>query len=100
MTEPSFFRACLWLTWRGGGGKLMNMKMATTLAEKRRWVQQWRETAIALDEVKRDELANLTERAAWRQIEGLLSLAPHYRRLSRTSGLVKQQAWFHKRNRV
>lgn len=60
---------------------------------------QWREAAIALDEVKRDELANLTERGAWRQIEALLSLAPHYRRLSRTSGLVKQQAWFHKRNR-
>jgi len=75
------------------------MKMATTPAEQRRWMQQWREAAIFLDEVKRDELASLTEHGAWRQIEGLLSLAPHYRRLSRTSGLVKQQAWFHKRNR-
>jgi hypothetical protein len=72
------------------------MKMATTPAEQRRWMQQWREAAIALDEVRRDELANLTEREAWRQIEAVLSLAPHYRRLSRTSGLVKQQAWFHK----
>ena len=70
--------------------------MATTPAEQRRWMQQWREAAIALDEVRRDELANLTEREAWRQIEAVLSLAPHYRRLSRTSGLVKQQAWFHK----
>ena len=75
------------------------MKMATTPAEKRRWMQQWRRAAIALEEVKRDELANLTERQAWRQIEGLLSLAPFYRRLSRTSGLVRQQAWFHKRIR-
>jgi len=75
------------------------MKMATTPAEQRRWMQQWRETAIMLDEVKRDELASLTEWGAWRQIDGLLSLASHYRRLSRTSGLVKQQAWFHKRNR-
>ena len=75
------------------------MKMATTPADQKRWMAQWREAAIALDEVKRDELANLTERDAWRQIEALLSLAPHYRRLSRTSGLVKQQAWFHKRNR-
>jgi len=73
--------------------------MATTAAEKRRWMQQWREAAIFLDEVKRDELASLTVHQAWRQVEGLLSLAPHYRRLSRTSGLVKQQAWFHKRNR-
>ena len=76
------------------------MKRATTLERNRQWVQQWRETAIFLDEVKRDELANLTERDAWRQIEGLLSLAPGYRRLSRTSGLVKQQAWFHKRGRT
>ena len=74
--------------------------MATTPAEQRRWMQQWREAAIALDGIKRDELANLTERDAWRQIEGLLSLAPGYRRLSRTSGLVKQQAWFHKRGRT
>jgi hypothetical protein len=72
------------------------MKMATTRAEQRRWMQQWREAAIMLDEVKRDELANLSERDAWRQIEAVLSLAPHYRRLSRTSGLVKQQAWFMK----
>ena len=74
--------------------------MATTPAEQRRWMQQWREATIALDGIKRDELANLTERDAWRQIEGLLSLAPGYRRLSRTSGLVKQQAWFHKRGRT
>ena len=73
--------------------------MATTPAEQRRWMQQWRDAAVALDEVRRDELANLTERQAWRQIEGLLSLAPFYRRLSRTSGLVRQQAWFHKRIR-
>lgn len=75
------------------------MKMATTPAQQRRWTAQWREAAVMLDEVKRDELANLTEREAWRQTESLLSLAPHYRRLSRTSGLVQQQAWFHKRNR-
>jgi hypothetical protein len=75
------------------------MKMATTPAEQRRWMRQWREAAIALDEVRRDELANLSEGEAWRQIEAVLALAPHYRRLSRTSGLVKQQAWFHKRGR-
>lgn len=62
-------------------------------------MRQWREAAIYLDEVKRDELANMTEEEGWRAIESLLSLAPHYRRLSRTSGLVKQQAWFHKWNR-
>jgi len=75
------------------------MKMATTTEELRQWVQQWRETGIFLEEVKRDELANMTDEEGWRAIESVLSLAPHYRRLSRTSGLVKQQAWFHKRKR-
>lgn len=59
-------------------------------------MQQRREEAIVLDEVWRDQLANLTEREAWRQIEAVFSRAPHYRRLSRTSGLVQQQAWFMK----
>ena len=89
----------LGLTWAGGKGRLLSMKMATTPAEQRRWMKQWREAAIALDEVRRDELANLTEREAWRQIESVLSLAASYRRLSRTSGLVEQQAWFHKLKR-
>lgn len=75
------------------------MKMATTPEEQRQWMQQWREAAIFMDEVKRDELANMTAEEGWRATESLLSLAPHYRRLSRTSGLVEQQAWFHKRNR-
>ena len=75
------------------------MKRATTLEKNRQRVEQWRETAIFLDEVKRDELANMTDEERWRQIEAALSLAPHYRRQSRTSGLVRQQAWFHKRNR-
>jgi len=70
--------------------------MATTPAEQRRWMEQRREAANALDEVRRDELANLTEREAWRKIEAVLSLARHYRRPSRTSGLVEQQAWFMK----
>jgi hypothetical protein len=75
------------------------MKMATTPEEQRQWMRQRREAAVYLDEVKRDELANMTSEEGWRAIESLLSLAPHYRRLSRTSGLVKQQAWFHKRKR-
>ena len=72
------------------------MKKATTRETNRRWVEQWRETGIFLDEVKRDELANMTDEEGWRAIEAALSLAPHYRRLSRTSGLVKQQALFAK----
>jgi hypothetical protein len=72
------------------------MKKATTPAEQRRRMQQQREAVVALDEVWRDHLANLTECESWRQFEAVLSRAPHSRRLSRTSGLVKQQAWFMK----
>jgi hypothetical protein len=75
------------------------MKMATTPEEQRQWMQQWREAAIFMDEVKRDELANMTAEEGWRAMESLLSLVPHYRRLSRTSGLVEQQAFFHQKKR-
>ena len=75
------------------------MKQATTLERNRQWVEQWRQTAIFLDEVKRDELANMTDEGGWKAIEAVLALAPYYRRLSRTSGLVQQQTWFHKRKR-
>ena len=75
------------------------MKLARTKQEQRRWMAQWREAAIALDEVKREELANLTADQAWRMTERLLSLAPCYRRRKPTSGLVRQQALFQKRSR-
>jgi len=71
------------------------MKLATTPEEQRRWVEQWREASIALDEVRRDELANLTDEEAWRQTDALLELAEHYREESSSSGLVEQQFWFH-----
>jgi hypothetical protein len=37
------------------------MKIATTPEEQRQWMRQWREAAIYMDEVKRDELANMTD---------------------------------------
>jgi hypothetical protein len=75
------------------------MKLATTPEEQRRWMEQWREAAIALDEVRRDELANLTDEEAWRQTDALLELADHYREESLSSGLVDQQLWFHLRRK-
>lgn len=73
------------------------MKLATTPEEQRRWMDQWRSAAVALDEVKRDELASLTDEEAWQKTERLLELAPFYRRRTRSSGFVKQQSWFHRR---
>jgi len=89
----------LWLTWAGGSGKLGSMKMATTAAEKRRWMEQWREAAIFLDEVKRDELASLTAQDARRQIKSVLGLPRGWRNPDEPCGLVEQQAFFHRRRR-
>jgi hypothetical protein len=72
------------------------MKLATTTEEERRWVQQWRETAIFLDEVKRDDLANLTAEEAWRTIESLQSIKDGWRDPNAVCGLIEQQALFAK----
>ncbi|MBI3879873.1 MAG: hypothetical protein HY301_07380 [Verrucomicrobia bacterium] len=72
------------------------MKTKLDHETQRRLVRQWGKTGEWLEEVKRKELAALTDAEAWRQTEALLSLAPHYRRRRRTSGLVQQQAWFHR----
>jgi hypothetical protein len=75
------------------------MKMATTPAEKRRWMQQWRQTAIFLDEVKRDELANRTSQQIKRQIRNVLGLPRGWRNPDEPCGLVEQQAFFQRRRR-
>jgi hypothetical protein len=73
------------------------MKLATTPTEQRAWMEQWRQAARALEEVKYQELISLTEEEAWNKTERLLELASFYRRETETSGLVEQQAWFHRR---
>jgi hypothetical protein len=75
------------------------MKMATTPAEKRRWMQQWRWAAIALDEVKRDELANLTPQDAQRQIKRVLGFPGGWHNPDESCGLIEQQAFFQRRRR-
>jgi len=75
------------------------MKMATTPAEQRRWMQQWREAAIALDEVKRDELANLSERDARRQVKSILGLPRGWRNPDEPCGLIEQQRFFNRQRR-
>ena len=70
-----------------------------TPEEQQSFREQWRRTAIALDEAHREELASLTDTQAWQQIDALLSMVVHYPRQSDTSGLVEQQARFHGRHR-
>jgi len=66
------------------------------MEEQRRWMEQWRNAAVALEETKRQELMALTEEEAWRKTEALLSLPKPWRRPDRECGLVEQQAWFHR----
>jgi len=75
-------------------GKFCAVKLATTPEEQRLWMQQWRDAAIALDEVRRDELANLTEEQARRGIRMLLEIPGGWRNPSQLSGLIEQQALF------
>jgi len=72
------------------------MKLATTPDEQRQWMRQWRETAIYLDEVKRDELANMTEEEGWRAIESIQSMRNGWRDPATVCGLIEQQALFAK----
>jgi hypothetical protein len=72
------------------------MKLATTPEEQRQWMRQWRETAIFLDEVKRDELANMTAEESWRAIESLQSIKNGWRDPEAVCGLIEQQALFAK----
>ena len=68
------------------------MKLATTPEEQRQWMQPWREAAIFLDEVKRDEPANMTAGESWRSIESLQSIKNGWRDPDAVCGLIEQQA--------
>jgi hypothetical protein len=72
------------------------MKLAITPEEQRQWMQQWREAAIFLDEVKRYELANMTDEESWRTIEILQSIKGGWRDPNVVCGLIEQQALFSK----
>ncbi len=67
---------------------------------ERRWVLQWIETGKLLDEIRRRELKAMTEDEARRASENVLSLAENFplpaRRIA-WSGLIEQQAIFHRR---
>jgi hypothetical protein len=70
------------------------MKLATTLENQRKWVRQWRETAVFLDEMRRYELAHLTPEEARRDAECVLSIPGGWRNPNAVCGLIEQQAVF------
>jgi hypothetical protein len=69
---------------------------------ERSWLKQWRAAAVALERQRRDELRALSAEKALAASEALLSLADPGRLsdLRRShSGLVEQQALFHRSRR-
>jgi len=72
------------------------MKLATTPEEQRQWMQQWRETAIYLDEMRRYELSQLTPAQARRAARTVLSIPGGWRDPDAVCGLIEQQALFAK----
>lgn len=70
-----------------------------TPEHEQQWMQQWRRAAVALEQVRRAELARMTDEEALQATHRLLVLVgraycdPH--RFT-SSGLVEQQRWFQK----
>ncbi|MBI2927386.1 MAG: hypothetical protein HYY24_16950 [Verrucomicrobia bacterium] len=69
---------------------------APTREQELQWIAQYKAAAIGLEEQRIHELLTLTEEEALRQSDALLSLPRRFRRRRRTSGLVQQQALFHR----
>ena len=75
------------------------MHLAETPEEQRKWMDQWRAAAIALRQVKREELRAMTDEDAVRAFNAL-DVPPElgYRSPERTNseGLIEQQRIFGK----
>ena len=67
---------------------------------QQRWIRQWQSASTMLAEQRKRELREMSAEQAFAAIEALLSVAPliplHPSRLT-DSGLVRQQALFHRR---
>lgn len=72
-----------------------------TPEQQKQWMQQWRYAAVRLAEIKREELARMTDEEALQASKDLLAIAqyaykdPRYRTYS---GLIEQQRLFRKLN--
>jgi hypothetical protein len=74
--------------------------MSMDAAAQRAWMEQWRSAAKALEEQRKQELGAMSDAEALAASEALLSLAlvvPINPDRLTDSGLVQQQALFHRR---
>jgi len=66
------------------------------IALGRRWVQTWKEAAVALERVRRQELRALDTDRAIALLCGPADYHAPPRSARPTSGLIEQQRWFRK----
>jgi hypothetical protein len=74
--------------------------MTAEIANQREWLRQWNDAGHALAANRREELLHLSDERALAASEALLSLVTTVTlspRRRRWSGLVEQQALFHRR---
>lgn len=77
-----------------------NLNMVLSRREQREWLRQWQGAGPALAEQRKRELREISESQALSASEALLSLAtmvPLAPSRRTHSGLVEQQALFHRR---
>lgn len=70
------------------------------IRDKEQWLLAYRATSEALERLRARELAAMTDEEALRQIELLCVAQPPWRERPDWSGLVEQQALFHRRRKA
>jgi len=64
--------------------------------DKAQWRRQYQETVESLESIRAQELKAMTDAEAWRVIQSLNAAQTPWRERSDWSGLVEQQALFHR----
>jgi hypothetical protein len=66
--------------------------------DKQKWLANYRETHEMLERMRPRERVAMKDEGAWRQIQSLIAVEP-WRERPDWSGLVEQQAIFHRKKR-
>jgi hypothetical protein len=70
-----------------------------SVPDKKRWLIDYRATTEELARIRTREIAALTDEEALKQILSLCTAQPPWRERPDWSGLVEQQALFHRRSK-
>ena len=70
-----------------------------THEEAREFVERWKKAGPALEQVRREELRNLTHEQCQKRIHALFEMGSQHRQNRSKSGLIEQQRIFQKARR-